>query len=449
MRVLRRAWKALTQPRRALRIAVHDLLTHGRANAALNRLGGPRLLARLTVWSIDPDGQEAGRPSILVLDRLFFSKDVIELRRRSRVYSYPTLRTHVLSISQANWLPEELQEQISYAPRSTAAHDGAWARAEAYAGEVIALARRRFDLVALLASNVDYWQHEAFRRASSKAGLPFLTLCQELQTVDRTHDLSVQLYEEADFRYTGTAVAVFGARTRDMLIESRCCTPEQVWITGAPRLDPWFRDEIADAPADTLTFISYDGEQYFAPANYRDSLLIFAEASMRHRSSGLTFVLKCKDAEDERRAHGYLEGIAHTLQITNGRDLTELFPRSRLVYGYNSLALVEALLSPAQLALPRWSDAARPPSEQIVHPENEACRPHFEFVEGPDAFAALLDEALSTPLPAVDRAARRTLLKSWFYVPDDGSAVQASEDFCRHFIEQPGDSRKRANAAAE
>ena len=433
MRLLKRVITAVTRPGYAFQHILQGRLFNPAINRTLERLGGVSLMARLTNWSIDCVGWRPGRDTVLVLDRLYFSKDVTELRRLGAC-NYVNLHTHVLSVTQANWLPEELQEQISYWPRTRPEHAAAWAKAEAYADAVLTQARQRFGAKAVLASNVDYWQHESFRRACQRQGIPFLVLCQEQQTVPFTYDVGLKLYRDADFRYTGTAVAVFEGRTRDMLIECDCCTPDQVAITGAPRLDPWFDGTVKPAPADTITLLAYDGDQYFAPNCYLEALRVFADASLAHGDKGIDFVLKCKDAEDQARAIGHLEGVDHRLVLTHERTLPELFSRSRLVMGYNTLAILEALLSPAEIAVPAWSDADRPRAEQIVDTGDAESRKHYLVLDGPEAWRAMLDHAVATPRPAVDTHARRQLLRRWFHVPEDGCASRAVEAFIRSYF---------------
>jgi hypothetical protein len=434
MRMWRRLRTAIKRPAYAAGVGIHHALIAPSVCKLLDAVGGEKLIADLAVRTIDADAERTDRPAILVLDRLFFSKDVDELRRRGQRFEYVALDTHILSVVQALWLPEELQEQISYAPRTRAEHAPAWARAERFSAALLAAARRRWNVVGVLCSNVDYWQHEAMRRVCRAQNVPFLVLCQELQTVPCTYDASIKLYTDADFRFSGTAVAVFGERTRDMLVESRCNTADEVWVTGAPRLDPWLLGEIdLSAPADTITLLAYDGDQYFAPKNYRETLQVFAEASARHRASGLNFVLKCKDAEDEVRARGYLASVEHNLEITNVRSLFDLLPRSRMVIGYNSLALIEALFGQAELVVPQWSDAARPPDEQNIVPANPQHHKHFRFIESPGALRMALDEAVATPRPLADLEDRARVVGSFFYLPES-SATAETENFIAHYV---------------
>ena len=193
MRKLRLLWKALWHPREAVRLAFHHLLISNQVRR-LERLGGITLLAWLACRALEVSVKRRDQARVLVLNRLYFSKDVDQLRARCRQLGFVSLDTHILSMAQMLWLPETLCEQIAYADRSTEEHDDAWAMCERYAEAILKRVMRRWNVRAVLVSNVDYWQHEAFRRRCNALRIPFLVLCQEEQTVPSVYDLSIDMY---------------------------------------------------------------------------------------------------------------------------------------------------------------------------------------------------------------------------------------------------------------
>ncbi len=56
-------------------------------------------------------------------------------------------------------------------------------------------------------------------------------------------------------------------------------------------------------------------------------------------------------------------------------------PRSRVVIGYNTLAMLEALLSPAEIVVPRWADADRAADAQNRRQRVTRCvSAHYRFI---------------------------------------------------------------------
>ena len=425
-----RIGRVLRNPARAGRMAMQATLFRRALVHPLAKFIGPKAMAALAAKTLDTEGYQPDCTSVLVLDRLYFSKDVDILREYGQI-NYVLAHTHVLSVTQEAWLPKGAQVQIDYVAATGLEAEAGWSAAEAYARALIEGAQARYDITAVLASNVDYWQHEGFRRACTAMGMPFLVLCQELQTVPSVYDESLRLYRTHDFRYTGDSVAVFGKATADMLIECQCCTPEQVVVTGAPRLDPWLNDAAQSADQDTITLLAFDGDQYFAPQCYLETLNAFAQASLKPAHAHLNFVLKAKDGEDEARALTHLAKRPHRLTITHDEPLTSLFPRSRLVIGYISIAVIEALFSRATIAIPQWGDAQKPAREQNIDPTDPETQRLIQFLPSVDALSALMAEVAQAPAADLDTAAREALVWRWFHKPGTGGATGEVEAYIR------------------
>ena len=83
MRKLRLLWKALWHPREAVRLAFHHLLISNQVRR-LERLGGITLLAWLACRALEVSVKRRDQARVLVLNRLYFSKDVDQLRARCR-----------------------------------------------------------------------------------------------------------------------------------------------------------------------------------------------------------------------------------------------------------------------------------------------------------------------------------------------------------------------------
>lgn len=428
MSIADRISKALRRPGEALRLALQAALFNRTLVHRLARLFGARPMAALAARALDGSGYEPGRESILVLDRLYFEKDVDILRTKGKL-NYVSLHTHILSVTQEAWLPPPAQIQVDYV---LTADDPGWAICEAYASAIIERARHRFGIRAVLASNVDYWQHEGFRRACARMGMPFLVLNQELQTVRSVYEASLDMYARTTFRYSGTACAVFGTATAQMLLESMACRPDQVTVTGAPRLDPWLDGSVAPAEQNAITLLAFEGEQYFAPQCFLETLHTFAAASLRHPER--EFVLKAKDAEDEARMHHHLAGQTHRLTITHDEALTSLFPRSRLVIGYLSIAVMEAMFSRAAIAVPNWGDAKKPARELNLDPDDKETARHIRFLPDAGALGEVIAEAAHAIPGITPTDERADLVFRFFHRPGPGGATAETEAFVLHHI---------------
>ena len=311
----------------------------------------------------------------------------------------------------------------------------AWRESQKFGRRFLDQVRKRYRIAAVMSGNIDYWQDESLRHACASAGLPFLVLSKEHQTIPVVYSRSVEYYKRFGFQYTGTAVAVFGTRTKEMLIESGACSADQVWVTGPPRLDQWRDIEQSKVPKDTITLLSYADETYLAPENFVEVLTLFADAATRHEAAGVRFVVKCKNTIDRERIAERLRKYGeHRLELTVKTPLFELLPRSRLVIGYNSLAMLEALFSNAVLAVPQWSDARRDISDQNIGPDCPESRAVYRFVESPDELCQLIDQVTSRFDFMPDRGQRFSLLNRYFHVSGDETSSSIVEQFALNYV---------------
>lgn len=415
---------------------------------AVYRLGGPALAARLLSWSVDMGPWREDGPAVLCIHRNLFDKDIEQLRQRSKALNWPFVRAPHLGRLQAAWMPSEVQYQTKFSTHVGPPTAEAWEIGEKFAGFFLNLVCRRFGVAAIMSANIDYWQDEVMRRACRAEGIPFLVLSKEHQTIPEVYRRSVEYYRGHKYRFTGSAVAVFGPRTKDMLVESGVCEEAQVCITGAPRLDPWLDMDFDEITADTVTLLSFAGPGYGAAETFLEVLGLFVDAANRHRDKGLRFAVKCKNEIDRQVVHGLLDDAPiSNLELTVAEPLFELLPRSRIVIGYNSLSLVEALFCPAVLMVPQWGEGAGDPVKQNIDPTDPDCRAAYRFAESAESLTSLIDQAVYGDLKGASRSLRRRLISRYFHIPSGHYSGECVESFALQRI-RAGQRRERPQGTA-
>lgn len=406
------------------------------ADAQLRRralaVGGPRYLAKMLMQLVDDFGWRADRPTIFCSSRVLFEKDVVELRRLAGRFNWVILHSDHIARCQLQWLPEELREQRNYRQRIGPQHAEALRSCDSLADELMAMFAARWGMAAVAAANIDYWEEEIYRRYCLRAGIPFLTLSQEHVSIPYYYPFNIRELRAAQYVFDGAGVAVFGERMREMMVESGACQPDQVWVTGAPRLDAWMRPGAFAERPDTITLVTYTEPEYFAPDNFAETLQSFCRAARRHLGSGVHFVVKCKTIRDRQIVQA-MAGDTEGCIFDHAVPLFQLMARSRLIVNFNSLAMLEALLSPARLVIPNWGDAARGAEYQQVDAGDPASRRIFAFPESAEELATLIDDAVSAWTPAEDASERRDFLSRYFHMPAGSTASAEVERFVAHF----------------
>lgn len=301
--------------------------------------------------------------------------------------------------------------------------------------ELLTAASNVHRIDAMLSANTDYWQDEALRLAGQELGIPFLTLCRENYTIPFDQKTVTTRFRAGKFRYSGTAVAVYSAPTKDVMERSGCFVPDSVVVTGAPRFDRW-RDveSLPFAERDCLTIISFASPLYYAPVAFRatEQAVAAAHAECKSKTRIILKIKKQNEADDNRTAAPSLVGVG--AEVVADWSLFDLLPRSRAVIGYNSMAVAEGLLADVPVIIPYWGDAIQL-SQSMFDANSQLDRSCIYFPRSPDELRDLTKTALTTGLPAIGSTAER--LKCFSKVieaPLDTTSSALVEAFIRRYL---------------
>jgi hypothetical protein len=394
-------------------------------------------LARRIDWS----SAKPGKLTVLCLERSQFIKDIEELRRLTDL-NWVTLNAVRLREQQEPWVPEAARQQ-GYFSAWLKESEQTQIRATlvAFAVALLQEAQRNMTVDAVATANVDYWQDESIKLACRQLGIPFLVLCRENYTIPWTVPWMHEHIAKSRFHFEGAGLAVFSQHTKDAFVPA-FSDPNDIWVTGAPRYDRCLNlSPLPDAERTYLSLVSFNDPGYRAVNTFLEVAEIFDRVAQSDAHPQLTWLVKCKkrgDREEVLRRVG-VKGDSR-LQFEYDTPLFELFPRSRIVIGYNSLALIEALLTDAPIVVPCWGDA-RDERQNVMLDYNDplTCRV-VTFANSPEDFADLLRQAANGgKLKTGILQDRRDLFCAHLHLPGlDGSygtASAATEAFIRHYVD--------------
>ncbi|MCW5753058.1 MAG: hypothetical protein KIT81_18130, partial [Alphaproteobacteria bacterium] len=180
----------------------------------------------------------------------------------------------------------------------------------------------------------------------------------------------------------------------------------RIEATGYPRYDQWL-DERSAPPAArvAITLMSYADRNYHAPENFRQVLELFVDKAAAHRAAmsggALDFVVKVKKPADQPALESLnprLRDPALGIRIVADEPLPHLVRRSRIVIGFNTLAMLESLMGDTAVVVPCWGDARREQEMSLLHHGEPDDQEVAYFPESPAALADLLDQAIAGAL---------------------------------------------------
>lgn len=398
------------------------------------KLFGPRFSAYLSYLAMDW-GKTAGEISVLCLGRESFVKDIKELRARTSM-NFPMV-VGGFTRFQMGWTPLDMQVQTFYQAYQGVGKEQALAKSTQYARSLILRASRRKPIHAVLSANFDYWQDAGFKRACKELGIPFLVLSREHPVIPKVCDVVVDWYRRAQYRFEGSAIAVAGPSTREVLLRAGgICGPDQIVITGLPRFDAWLNVDSSRASDQRklITLLTFT-EGYYADETFKEVLRVFCEAAQQHRTESVQFLVKTKDMDDTLAVRRMIVALKCTeVACTHERELFDVLPDSRLVINYNSLSLVEAAMANAPIVIPAWGECQDRGPQAMYSAEEPAVAKLAQFAHSPEQLRETIASSLSAGSSGMDSHARAAFVNHFVYLPAHGSCSEAFEKFVLHHI---------------
>ena len=399
---------------------------------------GPKFCAYLTYWTIDPGELKNDKKNILCLYRESFIKDIDALRLYGK-NNYIVVTAGFTRFQKA-WLPPALVEQTFY-QKKLENYPEAVSKSQRYAETLYQLLDRKFTINGFLTGNFDYWQDHYFKIVAKRNKVPFLVLSREHPVIPEVSNIVRARYEKANYQFYGDAIAVAGKSTFDVIKQSKTiCDQDDVRITGLPRYDDW-RAVVKDKPLDQrryVTLLTFTNG-YFADETFKEVLLNFCEISRFYRGKNVEFVVKTKDRVDTQMVKHLIENIkvSYNLIISDVINLFELLPDSKLVIGYNSLSLVEGLMSGAQIVIPSWGQCLNNGPKVMYPQDNPLVNELIRFPKDRYEFKSVIDYAINNISNPIDNIKAEKLIQQYIYLPKNNTSTNELEELfseCEHRI---------------
>jgi glycosyltransferase involved in cell wall biosynthesis len=247
----------------------------------------------------------------------------------------------------------------------------------------------KFDVV--LTANFAYFAERELAAALETRGIPFVVLQKENLKTPGFMDFFAHLYRIRRGPFLGRRIFVYNDIERRLEIDAGVITPNRVTITGMPRLDVihrWRESQVVnDGEGDSpqVLFFSFwpkTGLPIMARKtrtgivggyerldedleNLSWSELVKGchQAMLRlaKESPEIRVVIKAKGRTRESSAMYEMLGepahIPPNVEIVEGGDPFHLIARSRVICGFNTTALFEALAAGKPVVMPRFGEA--------------------------------------------------------------------------------------------
>ncbi len=400
-------------------------VAHGMA-----RLLGPRrcgrLIGRLLLPYVRP-----GKTNVLAVSRELLSKDIEQVAARTEINFIPWRSGHLGRMMEV-WTPKVCQTQTNFVPDESYMNHPCWSHGVVLLKELVSVLEKRSPIPVAMTANIDYWQEEPLRRFCAEGRMKHLVLDRENHVVKAYRDLMRSEHKGAPhFKFEGHA-AVFGKGMKALLMETTGCTAEQVSVTGAPRMDVWL-DERPAVKKDRVTFLSF--QTCLLEGMFDDAVEVYIEMARTHPE--LQFVIKCKEGRGDygrMKTRFAKENAPSNLRPEQHINMRDLMDRSKVIIGFNTLSLVEALRTDAPIIIPSWKVTATDKDQVMMDPDDAELGKEVLFSRSVEQFRTQLENALSTE-PVVNRDARLRLMNRYMMFTPGETASERVANLIKELAE--------------
>ncbi len=367
-------------------------------------------------------------PNVLAVGRELFFKDTEQVENRTGLHFIPWRSGH-LGRLQETWTPKQFRKQgTSLSEPGSRGHPG-WKKGE----ELIQSIHQTLgvkQVPVIMSANTDYWQETSMRQYCTDNDVLHYVLCRENLIIPHFRDIVINRQRESGLKFHGH-VAVFSNHMKEVFLEGGSCREDQITVTGAPRTDIW-QDERPPQEKDTVLLLSF--RTSLDPDMFNEAVTRFIEAAREFPD--LNFVVKCKEGRGD---HAWMkQKMKETNAPSNLRpeqhgDLRDLMERSKVIIGFNTLALTEAMLTDARLIVPAWHDVDAFREKLMMDPADPGLRQEIGFCASADEFQSLLKEALRENVEP-DQTQRLNLMNRYMHYTPGETCSQRVADSVRRLV---------------
>lgn len=379
---------------------------------------------KLMLDSVEVQGNSYASNRILCLPKPLFDKDFEQLSYRLRDYGWIWFEKHMFKACFEGLIPGYARQQKIYAEFLNDPNVR-WDKVIDKAKLLIRALKEQHGVCCMVTANVDYYQDHALKIACQSEGIPVVVLQKEYPITEEIVTYFENYY--SNWNPNAEVVAVAGHLGEKGLKNAGIGQHSKIIITGFPRLDRYRSiDMIGSNVRPQITLLSFrsgygkDSEGVFFQ---------FLEYVLDRVGHSIPILIKAKNSTDKRiiseKINSKLKKIENNkVNIQDQIPLYDAFAFSTLIVGYNSLSLVEALLTKAHILIPSYVL-----NEAGILSETECEGGGVTFCHSLEQLLSKLDEAASgqlTPLTSEQLLVRKQVFQKYWKWDED---VSASEHF--------------------
>lgn len=399
----------------------------------LNALLPFSLYVKLVVRTLHVDGNKFPRNRVLCFSRGLFEKDYEQLSYRLRDFGWIWFDKRLFTVCLSRSIPKYARGQKKYGCYLEDP-DVDWAVVIKRAQVFVSLLKERHQMSCFVTANMDYYQDHPLKVACKREGIPVIVLQKEYPITTKVAERFTKHYE--GWNPNADIIAVAGERAKKCLEAGGMGKHAEIVVTGLPRLDRYRTINFAFGLRRRkhqillLSFRSgygYDSEQAFFDT---------ANAIIQLSDEQFGIIIKAKNKNDEDIIRNWIvknieKRNRENISISSSLALYDAFSCANVVIGYNSLSIIEALLTPLPILMPSYLSVS---DDDNILPHLNCRKAGIHFYDSVNDLQDMIQELKSTRAmyasTQIMSARQEVFSEYWTWNQDETACGRFNEILC-------------------
>lgn len=217
----------------------------------------------------------------------------------------------------------------------------------------------KFD--AFISFNLFYYAEKYFEEVSKNLNKKFIILQKESAFTPLEEKIAPIIYKKYNDRSTSYKISVYSESQRNILIKSKVANKKQIVVNGSPRCDYAFKLRKIKPEEKNIVFylIEYDRNKIFLKDNSKNWKKLYNQTlnyvfDFAKNNPGVKIILKGKTGVHTRKDFKMKNFPKNCLFIEGGSG-EQLLKNAKVVIGFNSTIVFEAIASNRSLIIPNFN----------------------------------------------------------------------------------------------
>ena len=216
---------------------------------------------------------------------------------------------------------------------------------------------KKIKISGIISFNFRYCTEKEVHKACDELGIIFIVCHKESLIMENESEAYIKLISK-NGKYDGSLITVYTEQFKKYLLSSKICEEKKIHVIGMPRADYYFKNNIEKKKEHILFLIPnvrqpFGVKKIFNKDHYTTEVTkILLEFARNHYSEKIIFKSKVYLDHEKKQHELVSDSKLKNCIFLKGGDSRNLIKDAKIVIGFNSTGLIEALINRKNTIVP-------------------------------------------------------------------------------------------------